>query len=528
MMADVFLSYARPSEDQAMRVAAMLGEQGFSVWFDQRLPAHRPYADVIAAELDAAAAVLVLWTDAAARSQWVRSEANRARETGRLVQARLDDTRLPMPFDQLQCADLRRWSGSTAADGWRNVTTSIAALAGTAVALPPPAPTSPYLTRRRMLIGGGSAAAVVGASFAGWHLLSDPEASPQARLLLQKGLDSLQDNDALETEDPGTTAQAIALLTDATEADPGSATAWGGLAMAYAVRSRASAVADRAGVESRSRSSAEQALDLDPKEPRALAALRMIDPVYRHWLRVERADRQALRYHPRVPILSFILSEMLGSVGRWREAAELSRAADRTNFLIPGADRKLIVNLWSAGDLQGADSALRIAIERWPEHPQVWRTRLAYLLYSGRPTEALDLLGNERQRPATILPELIAAARATGMALAGHGDAASATAANLDYLKVKPIAAPQVAQAFAAIGDASTALALLTGYYFSAGPWASLAPPGGDADRVTAPLFQPPMRRLWRDPRFDTLLERIGLDEYWRTSRTRPDYRRPA
>jgi adenylate cyclase len=124
-VADVFLSYARPSAAMAGRIAAELREQGYSVWFDEELPAHRAYADMIAAELDAARAVLVLWSDAAVQSQWVRSEANRAREKRNLVQARMDSARLPMPFDQIQCAALG-WNLDGPA--WRSILTAIDAL----------------------------------------------------------------------------------------------------------------------------------------------------------------------------------------------------------------------------------------------------------------------------------------------------------------------------------------------------------------------------------------------------------------
>src|SRR5918998_4872371 len=112
-MADVFLSYARANASVAERVAARLRSAGFRIWFDQHLPTHRAYSEVIEEQLDAARAVVVLWSAEAVASQWVRSEANRARESGRLVQLRLDDTRLPMPFDQIQCADLRGWSKDT-------------------------------------------------------------------------------------------------------------------------------------------------------------------------------------------------------------------------------------------------------------------------------------------------------------------------------------------------------------------------------------------------------------------------------
>ena len=52
-MADVFLSYARPSLNDAMRIADCLRAAGYSVWYDESLPAHRAYTDVIAEQLDA-------------------------------------------------------------------------------------------------------------------------------------------------------------------------------------------------------------------------------------------------------------------------------------------------------------------------------------------------------------------------------------------------------------------------------------------------------------------------------------------
>jgi hypothetical protein len=38
----------------------------------------------------------------------------------------------------------------------------------------------------------------------------------------------------------------------------------------------------------------------------------------------------------------------------------------------------------------------------------------------------------------------------------------------------------------------------------------------------------PPMRKMWRETRFDQLVTRVGLTDYWRQSGTTPDYRRSA
>jgi adenylate cyclase len=53
-MAEVFLSYARPNELQAKQVADALRAEGYGVWRDDELPAHRAYADVIQERLKSA------------------------------------------------------------------------------------------------------------------------------------------------------------------------------------------------------------------------------------------------------------------------------------------------------------------------------------------------------------------------------------------------------------------------------------------------------------------------------------------
>ena len=527
-MADVFLSYARPSAKAAKLVAGALRASGYSVWFDENLPGHRAYSDVIEEQLESARAVIVLWSNEAVRSQWVRSEANRARETGRLVQARLDDARLPMPFDQIHCIDLSRWQGDPAALPWQSVVASVAALADREPTSSEMQQSGPVVVfnRRLMLIAGTSVAAVAVGSFAAWRSFGSSQPSAEAQLLLEKGTDALQSNDAFDPNNPAAAAQAIAILTNATRVAPDFPTAWGALAMAYAVRKKSAPPSERAGFDSRSRSAAKHALELDPREPRATGALRMLDPVYGNWLAAERADREALKVQPRMPLLLFLLADVLGNVGRWDEAAALSRNFDRKKFLIAGADRQVIINLWSAGDLPGADDAVRLAVEHWPQHPQIWRTRLHYLMYSGRALDALDLLHDQSERPPGTSDELLQAVQATATALARPGEAKAAVARNIALLKTDPAAVFVAAHASTALADTQTALALLRGYYFGEGEWARLAPVGGNQDRQTAPLFQPPMRNLWRDPLFDLLLERIGLNTYWRRSSTKPDFRR--
>ena len=129
-MADVFVSYARPDEPLAGRLADALRERGYRVWRDEDLPAHRPYADVIEERLNSAKAVVVLWSEQSVKSQWVRAEADTARALGSLVQVSLDGTIPKMPFNQIQCADLSDWNDGAECPGWQKLSASVEALAG--------------------------------------------------------------------------------------------------------------------------------------------------------------------------------------------------------------------------------------------------------------------------------------------------------------------------------------------------------------------------------------------------------------
>jgi TolB-like protein len=127
-LADVFISYARSDQAAAARLARGLQAAGFEVWWDAELPAHRAYSEVIERNLDQAKAVVVLWSKAAAASQWVRAEADFARNAGKLVQGSADATIPPMPFNQIQCADLKGWRGNAKHGGWSKLRDSVRAL----------------------------------------------------------------------------------------------------------------------------------------------------------------------------------------------------------------------------------------------------------------------------------------------------------------------------------------------------------------------------------------------------------------
>ena len=127
-MAEVFISYAHSTLQEAERVAEALRAHGHRVWRDDQLPAHRAYTDVIEERLRLADAVVVIWSAAAAKSQWVRAEADVARESGKLVQLTVDGALPPMPFNQIQCVNLSGWSGDPQNHAWRIILASLGEL----------------------------------------------------------------------------------------------------------------------------------------------------------------------------------------------------------------------------------------------------------------------------------------------------------------------------------------------------------------------------------------------------------------
>lgn len=124
-MSEVFVSYARSTQDQARLIATALRAEGCEVWLDDALPAHRAYADVIEERLRGAKAIVVIWSSDAVKSQWVRAEADFARKAGTLVQLSIDGAIPPLPFNQIHCAQLAGWDGDSNSIGWRNILESI-------------------------------------------------------------------------------------------------------------------------------------------------------------------------------------------------------------------------------------------------------------------------------------------------------------------------------------------------------------------------------------------------------------------
>jgi TIR domain len=101
-MADVFISYSKQYVQLTRDLASDLEAKGLTVWWDTDLLAGESFRQRIIQELHDCKAAIVIWTPQSVISDYVISEAERARKAGKLIQLRTNEVepdQLPPPFD---------------------------------------------------------------------------------------------------------------------------------------------------------------------------------------------------------------------------------------------------------------------------------------------------------------------------------------------------------------------------------------------------------------------------------------------
>jgi formylglycine-generating enzyme required for sulfatase activity len=157
-MSDVFISYAREDRDVAARLARIIEQDGHSVFWDRELVPGTAFAEVLAAELQAAGRVVVLWSRASVGSLWVRDEAEVGLKRNVLTPVLIEAVDLPLGFGSIHAADLAGWTGSP--DDPR-LASLLAVLRGEPPPLIVPPPLPRQRSRWRRAVWGGAAAAVI-------------------------------------------------------------------------------------------------------------------------------------------------------------------------------------------------------------------------------------------------------------------------------------------------------------------------------------------------------------------------------
>jgi hypothetical protein len=129
-MTDVFISYKREERGRCVAIYNALVDLKLSVWFDAHIEPGTDFDREIEREVRRARAVLVLWSELAADSDWIRAEARTGRQSDRLVAVRLDDCLPPLEFASVQAVDLFDRRDFQAGEGWGQIVSRIGRLTG--------------------------------------------------------------------------------------------------------------------------------------------------------------------------------------------------------------------------------------------------------------------------------------------------------------------------------------------------------------------------------------------------------------
>lgn len=130
----VFLSYASKDREAAERLKDALTHEGFNVWWSPAVQCAGAWHTIIDDRLNTAAAVVVLWSEAACASSWVRHEASLAIATEKYAPAKLGAAPIGAPYDHLQAVDV---SGAAQAATHSGLASLVSRLH---VLIPPPVP----------------------------------------------------------------------------------------------------------------------------------------------------------------------------------------------------------------------------------------------------------------------------------------------------------------------------------------------------------------------------------------------------
>ena len=131
ILADIFLSYAREDLAKARQLAAALEKQGWSVFWDRTaLLAGQDFDEVIEQAIEQAGCMIVAWSVASKRSDWVRGEANIGRERKILVPILFEAIEPPIAFRARHTENLADWNGDLNSDEFNKLLRAVKRLVG--------------------------------------------------------------------------------------------------------------------------------------------------------------------------------------------------------------------------------------------------------------------------------------------------------------------------------------------------------------------------------------------------------------
>ena len=267
------------------------------------------------------------------------------------------------------------------------------------------------------------------------------------------------------------------------------------------------------------------ALAIDPRQSSARLAQIVLETPNLDMGSNEDRLRQVLASDPTNIEAMRQLWNLLHCAGRSREALAL---VDRSLMIEPlssGSHYPRAQLLWIIGRAAEADRVIAKAMQFWPDHQWVRFARFIIFAFTDRPRAAQAMMARPETTPQGFSPLSLSLWRVTLPALIKPTPTTidAARQAILDTTGSSLQTTSQGAMVMSALGDLDTAFKV-TNAYFAIGQSRDGAPPKSTAWRFAPWLFTPPIANMRADPRFDTLVEEIGLKAYWEARKVRPDY----
>jgi hypothetical protein len=147
-MSDIFICYSKTDRAIATRLGQRLQDEGWSVFMDVQTNVGKRWHKEIEKELQAARAVVVLWSARSRESDFVLDEAHDAAERGIIFPARIDEVIIPYGFRQFQTPDLIGWDGLGYREEWQRIVAGLHKHLGGEASAAASGAKSPSKTRR--------------------------------------------------------------------------------------------------------------------------------------------------------------------------------------------------------------------------------------------------------------------------------------------------------------------------------------------------------------------------------------------
>jgi tetratricopeptide (TPR) repeat protein len=291
---------------------------------------------------------------------------------------------------------------------------------------------------------------------------------------------------------------AIEQFKAASEKDPNFALAYVGLADSYLVGIYSTRGKEKETIPM-AKSYAARALDIDPSLAEAHATMGLASTQLLEWTEAEGHLLRAIELNPNYPSARHWYSRLLRPLGRFDEALEQIKQAQKTDELSGVISNNVAECLFEKGDIPGAMAESRRGIEITPMWTQ-YRTLAYCYLRLGQKEEALA----NAKKTAEFLNGSPVTLKVLGYTYAATGDRrdALAIAKELEDKFAKGEAdGRDVAIVYAGLGDNDKVFAWLERDFQSRN------------SSLTELRNEVPFMPLRSDPRFKDLLNRTGLPE---------------